>query len=313
MRYNYLMKWLIIAPDMQDKNLSMTENFLDSQNAEYVEVFLSQDSKIEALSRDIHKAMSVSHCIIIDSHKMFSAPDYAGFLGLLLGKKIMTFIYTGGQYDKRYEKIQVEGQSFFRCFDDLDSLIKYVSNNYTLYEIEEKQLSSLQRLLTLGIPFTSDMFAEYIAKDKTEICDLFLDAGMITSAYNGEGVPMLCVAARNECFDKVKWLLENGADINAVSHDRGYTPVMDAVWRKNFEITEYLIEAGADLSVVSSDGQPILVLAVGNGDYKIVDLLLKNGANPDIQDSMGMSARGYANLFKKNGIDRLMEKYPPKG
>ncbi|MBP5157123.1 MAG: ankyrin repeat domain-containing protein [Treponema sp.] len=306
------MKWLIFAPDMQDKNLSLAENFLDSQNAEYVEVFLSQDSKIESLSRDVHTGMSVSHCIIVDSQKMAESPDYAYFLGLLLGGKIMTFIHTGGQYDKRYEKIQVEGQTFFRCFDDINNLIKYITNNYALYEVEERQLSSLQRLLTLGIPFTSDMFAHYIAKDKTEICQLFLDAGMIPSAFNEEGVPMLCIAARNECVDKVKWLLENGADINAVSHDRGYTPVMDAVWRKNFEITEYLIEAGADLSVVSSDGQPILVLAVGNGDYKIVDLLLKNGANPDLQDSMGMSARGYANLFKKNGIDRLMEKYPPK-
>ena len=87
---------------------------------------------------------------------------------------------------------------------------------------------------------------------------------------------------------------------------------MDAVWRKNYEITEYLIEAGADLSVVSSDGQPILVLAVGNGDARLVDLLLKNGANADLKDSMGMSAREYANLFKKNGIDKLMLKYPQK-
>lgn len=275
-------------------------------------MFLSQDGKIEALSRDVQKALSVSHCIITDSLKLAASSDYANLLGLLLGERTMTFIHTGGQYDKRYEKVQVEGQSFFRCFDDINSLIKYITNNYELYRIEELQLSSLQKLLTLGIPFTSDMFAHYISKDKTEICELFLNAGMVTTAFNGEGVPMLCIAARNECFDKVKWLLENGADINAVSKDRGYTPVMDAVWRKNFEITEYLIEAGADLNVISSDGQPILVLAVGNGDYKIVDLLLKNGADPDIQDSMGMSARGYANLFKKNGIDRLMEKYPPK-
>ncbi|MBQ9539789.1 MAG: ankyrin repeat domain-containing protein [Treponema sp.] len=306
------MKWMIVAPEMLDKNLSLVENFLDSQDAEYVEVFLSQDGKIESLTRDIQKGMSVSHCIIIDSHKMAASSDYANMLGLLLGEKTITFIHTGGQYDKRYEKIQVEGQTYFRCFEDINNLIKYVGNNYELYKIEELQLSSLQKLLTLGIPFTSDMFAQYIAKDKTEICELFLNAGMVTTAFNGDGVPMLCIAARNECVDKVKWLLENGADINAISKDRGYTAVMDAVWRKNIEITEYLIEAGADLSIISSDGQPILVLAVGNGDYKIVELLLKNGANPDIKDSMGMSAREYANLFKKNNIDKLMEKFPQK-
>ena len=308
----FRMKWMIVAPDMTDKNLSVIENFLDSEDAEYVEVFLGQDAKIESLSKDVQKAMATTHCIVVDSHRMATSGDYAALLGLLLGGKIMTFVHTGGQYEKHYEKIQVEGQSFFHCFDDINNLVKYVTNNYSLYELEEKQLSSLQRLLTLGIPFTSDMFAEYIAKDKTEICKLFLDAGMISTAFNGEGVPMLCIAARNECFEKVKWLLENGADINAISKDRGYTAVMDAVWRKNYEITEYLIEAGADLGIISSDGQPILVLAVGNGDLRIVDLLLKNGANADIKDSMGMSAREYANLFKKNGIDKLLDKYPPK-
>lgn len=168
------------------------------------------------------------------------------------------------------------------------------------------------KLFTLGIPFTSDSFAKYIAKDDTEKCNLLLDAGLLANTYTAEGVPMLCIATRNDCFDKVKWLLERGADINAVSKDRGYSAVMDAVWRKNFEITEYLIEKGANLDFISSDGQPILVLAIGNGNLKIAELLLAHGADPDIKDSMGMSARGYANLFKRPGMVELMEKYPPK-
>ena len=63
---------------------------------------------------------------------------------------------------------------------------------------------------------------------------------------------------------------------------------------------------------MSSDGQPILVLAVGNGDAKIVEVLLKAGANPDIQDSMGMSARSYANLFKKADLVKILNKFPKK-
>ncbi|MBQ3650337.1 MAG: ankyrin repeat domain-containing protein [Treponema sp.] len=106
--------------------------------------------------------------------------------------------------------------------------------------------------------------------------------------------------------------MENGADIDAISSDRGYSPVMDAVWRKNFDITKYLISKGADLSFVSSDGQPILVLAVGNGNVDIVKILLENGADPDIKDSMGMSAREYALLFKKKPMIELMEKFPKK-
>ena len=72
------------------------------------------------------------------------------------------------------------------------------------------------------------------------------------------------------------------------------------------------IKAGADLSIMSTDGQPILVLAVGNGNVKIVEALLKAGADPDVKDSMGMSARSYASLFKNEDLIKLMNQYPKK-
>ena len=40
---------------------------------------------------------------------------------------------------------------------------------------------------------------------------------------------------------------------------------------------------------------------------KIVKLLLDSGADPDVKDSMGMSARGYASLFKNEELMKLME------
>ena len=54
------------------------------------------------------------------------------------------------------------------------------------------------------------------------------------------------------------------------------------------------------------------MLAVGNGNVDIVKILLENGADPDIKDSMGMSAREYALLFKKKPMIELMEKFPKK-
>ncbi len=302
-----------MAPDAADENLSVVENFLDSLGAEYIEIFIKQDSKPEVLSKDVQNALSASHCIVLNSCKMHDKCDYGLYLGIMIGNGAGTFIYTGKQDGvPRYRKIAVDGQSFFHCYNDIETLLKYVGKNYPLYVIEDKQHVALKKLLTMGIPFTGDSFADYIAKDKTEICNLFLEAGMISTAYTGNGVPVLCVAARNDCFDKVKWLVENGADVNAISEDRGYSAVMDAVWRKNYDVTRYLIEHGSDLSIISSDGQPILVLAVGNENVRIVQLLLESGADPDIKDSMGMSARGYVNLFKKPAMVKLMEKYPPK-
>ena len=77
-------------------------------------------------------------------------------------------------------------------------------------------------------------------------------------------------------------------------------------------MTKVLIDNKADLHVMSLDGQSILVLAVGNGDKKIVDLLVSSGADPDVKDSMGMSARGYAKLFKKEDLVEIMARVPEK-
>ena len=53
---------------------------------------------------------------------------------------------------------------------------------------------------------------------------------------------MLNIAARNDKVELIHWLIDKGADINAVSEDRGYTAIMDAVWRGDKEITELLSE-----------------------------------------------------------------------
>lgn len=120
---------------------------------------------------------------------------------------------------------------------------------------------------------------------------------------------MLNIACRSDNLDAVKWIVELGADINAVSEDRGYTALMDAVWRGNKEITEYLISQKAELNTISKEGQTNLVLAVGADKTEIVQLLAENGADPDIADAMGMSAYGYAQLFKKDNILAILEKY----
>ena len=306
------MKWLIVSPDMTNQKLLSVEDLLDEHEASYKEIFIDSGTTKAEFVKDLKDISEASHCIILDSYIIHEIPNYAILLGTLIGSRIKTFICLGQKYEKDYEKVNLDGQSFFRCFDELKALLQYLRNNYELYAIADKQHESFRTLFKRGIPFTGDCFAQHIAKDDTEVCDLFLSAGMISNATTEDGIPMLCVATRNDCFDKVKWLLDNGADINGVSKDRGYTAVMDAVWRKNFEITEYLINKGADLSVISSDGQSILVLAVGNGNVKIVRILLENGADPDVADSMGMSARGYANLFKRKELIDLMNQFPPK-
>ena len=307
------MNWLLISQSIQDEKIKGVENLLFTKNeTEPYEIFLSEPMDSEELYDCMKHTMQATHCVILDCDTLAEHQDFIFLLGLLVGKRVRTFVHGDMSRLEHFSALDFDGQGLFKCFATIEELVGHLECEYPAFERQDYEHNSLIQLFTLGIPFTADSFAYYLEKDKEEIYKLFVHAGMTVNTKTSEGVPMLSVAARNDHPDQIEWLLSLGADINAISGDRGYSAVMDAVWRKNFQITEYLIKRGADLGIVSTDGQPILVLAVGNGNEKIVRLLLENGADPDIKDSMGMSARQYANLFKKPGLVELMDQFPQK-
>lgn len=191
----------------------------------------------------------------------------------------------------------------------VDEITDYISKKYKKLEEAAKKRLAKKKLLDRGIPFTSDCFATYIAKNKIEVVNEFLEAGMSVNSRDDMGVPMLNIACRNDNFEFVEMILNLGADLNAVSDDRGYTAVMDAVWRGNEKITKYLIEKGADLNTINKEGQSNLILAVGANRENIVKLLAENGSDPDVKDMMGMSAYQYAKLFRKEKIVEVLQPF----
>lgn len=190
-----------------------------------------------------------------------------------------------------------------------NEFINYIKQKYDSISLNDTKRSSKKKLLEKGIPFTPDCFGTYIAKDKTDICNLFISGGIDINSRDENGTPMINIAVRNDNEELVKKFIKLGADINAVSEDRGYTPVMDAVWRGNLELTKLFIKEGAELNTINKEGQTNLVLAVGANKTKIIEALAKAGADPDIKDQMGMSAYGYASLFKKEEILSILEPY----
>ncbi len=90
---------------------------------------------------------------------------------------------------------------------------------------------------------------------------------------------------------KLKLLLDKGADINAKSknHDYGYnTPLVNAVENGNLKIVDFLIKHGANV-----DAQGNVLNALGcaswNGHKEIVELLIKNGADVNFKDGGGFT------------------------
>lgn len=300
------MKWLkIIDNQTLTNSLEEISTLLNSLNKNNNTITATFDvSELKIIKKSLNE---VAAAIIYTENQDKISADFVTnlslFSGILNEKGI--FIVTNLNFILKNPLLE---KSFLIEIQDND-ICKCINNNYSNITENAKKRIAKNKLLDRGIPFTSDCFATYIAKNKMEIFNEFLEAGMEVNCRDDLGTPMLNIACRNDNFEFVEVLLDLGAELNAISEDRGYTAVMDAVWRGNEKITKYLIDKGAELNTINKEGQTNLVLAVGANRENIVKLLAENGADPDVKDMMGMSAYNYATLFKKQKLVDILKPY----
>jgi ankyrin repeat protein len=147
----------------------------------------------------------------------------------------------------------------------------------------------------------------------------------------------LGIACDSGKIEVVKFLIENGADVNIFSLDNKVSPLMSAY--RNPEITEYLIKHGANLEHEGGiSNSTALSLAVRDDHVffsrsefeklklppkawemqikkqteahsrvmSVIEILLKAGADPNHKDKSGKSPRDYANNIDTK---KLLDKY----
>ena len=98
----------------------------------------------------------------------------------------------------------------------------------------------------------------------------------------------LYLAIREGYFDIAEWLIKNGGMYNITEH--GIEPIMQ--WANLPEsFVKLLPQAGVDVNWREGvDCEPLLFFAIEKGDDKIVDTLLRIGADPNITDVNGANA-----------------------
>ena len=298
------MNWMILTDTKDTETISSVIEFLKGKKTKPL-VFEITDDAVNKLEEFCKYLMKATHCVFITEKEtaLRQNPFLLYAAGFLSGKSIPSFV---PKYLKDDNKLVLKS---FEAFDSVKKLVSKLEKNYPAYLKEEAKKSAHKKLFDEGIPFTPDSFSFHIAKENEKICNLFLEAGMDVNCRDAAGTPMICIAARSGRTGMIEWLLSKGADINAVSKDRGYSAVMDAVWKSSQEIVKLLIEKGANLNFISNDGQTALIVATGASNPRICELLVKNGADPTYKDRMGMSSLDYARLFKKAELAKMYEEY----
>ena len=100
--------------------------------------------------------------------------------------------------------------------------------------------------------------------------------------------PTLHKAAREGDADRVRKLLDAGADVNVRNADKQrlqYTPLHWAAYYGHLEIAEILISRGADLDAEDPDYSTPLYLAAEEGHPKVVEFLISKGAEVNVKSS----------------------------
>ena len=93
--------------------------------------------------------------------------------------------------------------------------------------------------------------AMLLAKEKTDFKDRTLSPLKKTTLH---------LAVKKGNLELIKWLIENGSEINA-KDEEGKSPLMDSITEKQIPSTKLLIEKGANTSDISLKGDTINSLA----------------------------------------------------
>ncbi|MDR1109048.1 MAG: ankyrin repeat domain-containing protein [Spirochaetaceae bacterium] len=246
-----------------------------------------------------------SHILSVLSKASGGAPWFAFAAGFSLGSGC-TLLYYPAVPD---EAPQPPLSERFTLIGNEKALGAYLAGETKEWAQRETVRRARQTLLDRGVPVSRESLEHCIEERNYEAVSCFIEAGFAPDSRDKAGVPLLILAARVGDRNIVRLLLQAGASVNLQAEDRGSTALIDSAAGKNIDIMRLLLDAGADVNLKSKDGQSALILAVGLNDEVSVEMLLKAGANPDESDSLGASARKYAQLFNKPAMLALFKTY----
>ncbi len=102
------------------------------------------------------------------------------------------------------------------------------------------------------------------------------------------------------------WLMENGADLEAVAqNEQRIRPIHAAAANGNLVVLRALLQGGADVNAHQQQDFTPLHTAADRGDGEMARLFLEHGADPDARDASGRTA---ADIARERGHGALAEK-----
>lgn len=296
------MNTLILYPENDRYVLKRIYKIFHSKNLTADALKINSSWTLDQLNILYQTMEMYTHICLILSPDNIKELWFSCLHGFILGSKKGAFFYFT-EYNDSINSIM----SSFNFGLEYSEVELYAENESLRWERVQKKERARESLIDLGFALSEDAMGETVVAGRLDIVENYIAAGFSSSSRDSKGVPMLCLAIRNKHMDIIQSLIDSGADINAISEDRHNSPVMDAASSGNYDAVKLLVTEGAELEYKSKNGQTALILSVGHGDIEISNYLLSAGADYMEKDSLGMSAKSYASMFKYEAILQHMK------
>jgi len=165
--------------------------------------------------------------------------------------------------------------------EDMDSN-EVIPRGISVLKPKEPEISLKQGMPAVEIDGKSlYSFVDYLAQEVSK---------------GGRHTPLHIAAFRDDTFEAIRILVDNGADINSKDHS-GETPLHIMAKKLDPNMIELLLEKGASINAKTKDKEtPLLIAAQKNTNPAVIQLLIDRGAYIYAKDSSGANLLHYAAL-----------------
>ena len=149
----------------------------------------------------------------------------------------------------------------------------------------------------------------YASEDgNLEVIELMLSRMLSIDSRTKEGYTPLMIAAGNDKLQAVKYLLKQGAD-PSLQDNNGWNELHFASQGGNPEVIELMLSHVPSIDSRTKKGCTPLMIAAGNDKLQAVKYLLKQGADPSLQDNNGWNVLHFASKGGNPEVIELMQSH----
>ncbi len=132
-----------------------------------------------------------------------------------------------------------------------------------------------------------------------------------TVVYQKQYSELLFAAIQKDDVGAISTLIKNGADLNSVLTENGYSALMYAIQTNHLRTVRYLITKGVNVNTQAKDGKTALHIAATNNNVEIFTSLIKSGAKAFTTDYIGKYPVDYASSALRGQFETIVAEAEP--